>query len=802
MIKNYIKSAKRNILKNKGVYGINIIGLSLGLASCLLILLFILDEISYDRYNQKADDIVRIVFKAEIGGEEISEAVVMPPVGPTLENEFPEVVTAARLKQMNDPSLSYNNKIYRDFDFAYIDPEFLEVFDLKIIDGNNTNPLEDPNAVILTKKQAKRYFGTENPIGKRLNFEIWDKQFTVTAVIEEIPENSHFEFGMFASMNGYEYANSTSWVNSDFHTYLLLKDGAQFKNLEAKLPGIMDKYMGPQIREAVGVSYSEFKDKNRVGLFLQPLTDIHLNPDFVSSGHLKPGMDIKYLYIFGAVAIFMLFIACINFMNLATAAASKRAKEVGIRKVLGSGQKQLIKQFLTESFLATLIAAILAILLVVFFLPTFNDLAGKSLQVIDLLQFPIVLSTLALIVLVAFLAGGYPAFFLSSFKPIQVLKSRFSASGKSNFRNGLVVFQFIISAGLILATIVVYQQMAFIQNKDLGYNKDHILVLRDAQLLGEQSDAFKNQILDDSRVKSVSNSSFLPAGATDINMSGILLDDEYQRRMFIYNVDEAYIPTLGLELVAGRNFSKEFGAEEHKVIINETAANSLGFHQDPIGKTFTKDTDEGGRELTIVGVVKDFHFKSLHREIEPLILMNNPYGGLIVRTNTADVASLLSNIESEWQKFSLKEPFSYTFLDESFNKTYLREQKMGTILSIFTGLTIFVACMGLFGLVTFAAERRVREIGIRKVLGSSVPEIISLLSKDFIKLILISFIIAFPLGYFLMEQWLQDFAYRIQIKWWVFLLAGFLTTLIALITIGFKSYKAASANPIKSLRTE
>lgn len=802
MIKYYLKSAKRNILKNKGIYGINIIGLSLGLASCLLILLFILNEISYDRFHEKADDIVRVVFKAEIGGEEISEAVVMPPVGPTLEKEFPEVLSAARLKKMNNSTLTYNNKNYRDFDFAYIDPEFLEVFDLKIIEGNTTNPLEDPNSIILTKKEARRYFGTDNPIGQRLKFEAWKKDFTVAAVIEEIPETSHFEFGMFASMNGYEYANSASWVNSDFHTYLLLKDGSQIKNLEAKLPGIIDKYMGPQIREAIGVPYTEFKDKNRAGLFLQPLTNIHLNPDFVSSGELKPGMDVKYLYIFGAVAIFMLLIACINFMNLSTATASKRAKEVGIRKVLGSGQKQLIKQFLTESFLATLVAAILAILVVILFLPTFNQLAGKSFQVFDLLQYSIVFSTLVLIVLVAFLAGGYPAFFLSSFKPIQVLKSKFSASGKSSLRNGLVVFQFIISAGLILATIVVYQQMAFIQNKDLGYDKDHILVLREANLLGEQRDAFKDQVLEDPRVKSVSNSSYLPAGPSDINMSGILLNNEYQRRMFIYNVDEAYIPTLGLELVAGRNFSKEFGAEDDKVIINQTAAKSLGFHQDPIDQTFTQDTDEGGRELTIVGVVKDFHFKSLHREIEPLILMNNPYGGLIIRTNTADVASLLSNMESKWQKFSIKEPFSYTFLDESFNKTYLREQKMGTILSIFTGLTIFVACMGLFGLVTFAAERRVREIGIRKVLGSGVIDIIILLSKDFIKLILISFIIAFPLGYFLMEQWLQDFAYRIEIKWWFFLLAGILTSLIALFTIGFRSYKAAAANPVHSLKNE
>ena len=461
MIRNFIKSAGRNILKNKGVYGINIIGLSLGLASCLLILLFILDEVSYDKFNQKADDVVRVVFKAEIGGEEISEAVVMPPVGPTLEKEFPEVLTAARLRKMNNPTLTYKNRNYRDFDFAYIDPEFLEVFDLTIIEGDNTNPLENPNAVIITQKEAKRYFGTENPIGKNLSFQQWDKQFTVTAVIEEIPQNSHFEFGVFASMNGYDYANSTSWVNSDFHTYLLLKDGNQYKELEAKLPMIMDKYMGPQIREAIGVSYSEFKDKNRVGLFLQPLTDIHLNPDFVSSGELKPGMDIKYLYIFAAVAVFMLFIACINFMNLATAAASKRAKEVGIRKVLGSGQKQLVKQFLTESFLATIIAAILAVSLVIFFLPTFNQLAGKSLQLVDLLQFSIVFSTLALIILVTILAGGYPAFFLSSFKPVQVLKGRFTASLKSNVIHGFVIFQFVISPVLILSTIIINMQMVF-----------------------------------------------------------------------------------------------------------------------------------------------------------------------------------------------------------------------------------------------------------------------------------------------------------------------------------------------------
>ncbi|MBZ9650952.1 ABC transporter permease [Psychroflexus montanilacus] len=802
MIRNYFKIAFRNILKNKGIYSINIIGLSFGLATCLLILLFILDESSYDKFNQKADDIVRVVFKANVGGEQISEAVVMPPVAQTLESEFPEVIDAVRLRKMNDPKFTYNNKHFRDFEFAYIDSGFLEVFDFDIIKGDSANPLENPNSIIISQDQANLYFGTEDPIGKNLSFEEGDKQFTVTAVFQEISKKSHFEFDVFASMNGYEYANSTSWVNSDFHTYLLLKDGSKYKELEAKLPTIINKYMGPQIREALGVSYSKFKDENEVGLFLQPLTAIHLNPGFVSSGDLKPGMDVKYLYIFGAVALFMLLIACINFMNLATAAASKRAKEVGIRKALGSKQNQLIKQFLIESFIATIIAVVLAGLLVFLFLPTFNQLAGKAFEIKDLLQFSIVILTLILIFIVTVLAGGYPAFYLSSIQPILVLKSKFTTSGKSNLRNGLVIFQFVISAGLILAIIIVYQQLAFIQNKDLGYNKDHILVIRDAQLIGEQRQSFINQVLEDPKVKSITNSSFLPAGETDVSMSGVLLGDEYQRRMFIYNVDEYYIPTLKLKLLEGRNFSKEFGAEQDKVIINETASKSLGFYEDPIGKTFTQDTNEGGQLLTVIGVVKDFHFKSLHRKIEPLILKHNPYGGVIIRTNTADVSSLLTSIESKWQKINIKQPFSYTFLNESFDNTYLKEKKMRDILSVFTGLTILVACMGLFGLVTFAAERRVREIGIRKVLGSSVPEIIGLLSKDFIKLILVSFVIAFPLGYFLMEQWLQDFAYRIEINWWVFLFAAFITTLIAFGTIVLKSFKAAIANPVKSLRTE
>jgi len=804
MLKNNLKIAWRNVLKSKGIFFINIVGLALGIASCLIIMLFVVDELRYDKFNKKADQIVRVIFKLKTANEESKEAVVMAPVAQTLIQDYPEVIDATRMRRIGASKITSKNESFRNDKFAYVDSNFFEVFTLPIIKGDSNSPLEKPYTIVITQEIANKYFGSLNVIGQTLYLEEQLQPFTITGIIDEIPQNSHFHFDLFASMEGYQPAKGTSWVNSDFYTYLVLKEGSDYKQLQAKLPNTLKKYMGPQLFDALGVSFEEFTKENELGLILQPLTDIHLNSDVSTASTLEEGGDIKYIYIFSMVALFMLLIACINFINLSTASSSKRAKEVGIRKVLGSNRYQLVYQFLSESFIAIVLAMILAFVLVLIGLPFFNELSGKELLIGYLLKPSILALLFGLILLISFLAGAYPAFFLSSFKPIAALKSRFSGSGKSkSIRSGLVVFQFVISAGLILSTLIVSQQINYIQSKDLGYNKEQLLVLRDSYHLGNNKSAFKNEIEKDSRVANVTQSSFVPAGASDINMSGIFIGEEFKRRMYIYNIDDTYIPTMGMELISGRNFSKEFGTEATNVIINESAAKVLGFEKNSsIGKTFIRDTNSGGENLTIIGVIKDFHFESLHQAIEPLIMMNRPYGGLILRANVSDMSGLIKDINVLWNNFNSNETFGYTLLDESYNQTYLTEQKMGSVLSIFALLTIFVACLGLFGLVTFTAEQRFKEIGIRKVLGSTVPQIVTMLSKDFLKLVCVSFILAFPLGYYLMNNWLQDFAYRIQIQWWVFVLAGIITICIAFITIGWKSFSAATMNPVKALRSE
>ncbi|MDT0644541.1 ABC transporter permease [Zunongwangia sp. F363] len=803
MIRNYLKTGWRNIIKSKGTFTVNIIGLALGIASVIMIMLYVSSELSYDRFNKKADRIARVVFRANINNEEMKEAVVMAPVAQTLKNDLPEVTDATRLAKSYNNRLEYNGTYYGQSSMGYVDPNFFDVFTLHIMSGDQHSPLDKPNTAVISETLARNVFGITDPVGKTFHITNREEDYTVSAVMKDIPENSHFHFDILASTLGYAAAKKTTWMQSDFFTYLVLKEGATVAEVEAKLPAITRKYMGPQMTDAIGMSYEEFEKNNDLGLFLQPLTDIHLHSDFSDATTLEQGGDIKYIYIFSIVAIFMLVIACINFMNLATASASKRSKEVGIRKVLGSNKKQLIYQFLAEAFISTVLATIFAILIFGLSLPGFNQLAGKSIELDSLLKPLYIFSFIGLIFLITILAGGYPAFYLSSFNPLNALKSKFSGSGKnSGIRGGLVVFQFVISAGLILATLVVKEQMNYIQNKDIGYEKDQLLVVRNTYLLGNNEDNFIQEIKNYPRVENVTHSAFVPAGESDNEVGGIFLNGEFLRRMYFYNVDENYIPTMGMELLAGRNFSKFYGDENDNVIINEKAAEALGFGKDAIGKTFQRDTDDGPRDIHVIGVIKDFNWKSLHQEIDPLVLKRNPYGGVIVRSKTADMSGIIENLNSNWNSYNPKEALDYSILDDSFNHTYLKERKMGTILTLFAILTIIVACLGLFGLVTFTAEQRFKEIGIRKVLGSSATQIVALLSKDFIKLVGISFLIAFPLSYYLINKWLQDFAFRIEIKWWLFLLAAIITLGIAFLTIGIKSFKAASMNPVKSLKTE
>jgi putative ABC transport system permease protein len=805
MIQNYIKIAFRSLWRNKGFSAINILGLSIGLATCLVIMVFMYHELSFDRFNEKADRIVRVIFVGSVQGEKMKEPHVMPPVAQTLKNDFPEVEEATRLRNAGSPLVTYQGKTFKEDGFAYVDSNFFDVFTLPIIEGNPKTALSQPQSVVITKETAKKYFGNENPLGKVIDIKSWNKSFTITGIIKEVPDASHFHFSFFASTTGLEEARSSSWMSSEFFTYLVLPKGYDYKKLEAKMPGVIDKYLGPQMQEGMGMTLQEFRAKgNDLGLYLQRLTDIHLYSDL--NFDLSPGGDISYVYIFGAIAIFMLLIACINFMNLSTAGASRRAKEVGIRKVIGSGKKQLIGQFLAESVVLTFLSLLIAILLVQLFFPVFNQLAGKNIG-LSIFKNPLLIIGVFLLVLITgLLAGSYPAFFLSSFKPVAVLKGKFIAS-KSSFslRSGLVVFQFFISIVLIICTAVVYRQLNYIQDKKLGYNKEQVLVLPDTWILGDKENLFQQQIMEDSRVVSASISGYVPAGNSN-NNNFFLYDTDIstQIKTLRYQIDPQYIPTLGIEMSAGRNFNPSMLTDSNAIIINESAAKAFGWNEDAIGKTLKRNFNKGEMlSYQVIGVVKDFHFKSLHEPISPLVMtMGENSGNIIIKIKTSDIPGLLVQIKNQWSAFGKETPFSYSFLDDRFRKTYEAEQNTGKLMGIFAALTIFVACMGLFGLAMFTAQQRTKEMGIRKVLGASVSNIVTLLSKDFIKLVIVAFIIASPIAWLIMNKWLQDFAYRTDISAWVFVAAAVLSIFIAFITISIQSLKSALANPVNSLRSE
>lgn len=804
MLKNYIKIAFRNLLKNKLYSAINIFGLTIGLTTCFMILLFVQNQLSYDRFNEKADQIFRVAFVGQMNGGEIKEANVMPPVAQTLKDDFPEVLDAARIRSIGTPRISYNNQVFRN-STAFADPSLFDLFTIPLIKGDKQTILSKPNTLVLSQKAATQFFGDENPIGKTILIKDGNANFEVVGVYETIPGNSHFHFDVLASMATLPEATNPSWMVSNFYTYLLLPDGYDYKNLEAKLPQVVEKYMGPQLQEAMGITFSQFRESgNNIGFELQPLTDIHLHSKL--SAELEAPGDIQYVYIFIAVALFMLLIACINFMNLSTAGASKRAKEIGVRKVLGSLKQQLILQFLIESLLLTSISLIIALSSVDLVLPYFNTLTQQELTFSFSLNHWIVPAMLGFVVITGVLAGSYPAFYLSSFNPVNIIKSRFFSDSKGfSLRSGLVVFQFFISIGMITSTLVVYKQLSFIQHKNLGYNKDQVVIVEDTYWLGESQNAFKEKLLTDSRVINASYSAYIPAGASNSNNFLIFPDENSANLVHTlrYGVDYNYIPTLDMQMVAGRNFSEEYGSDSLGIIINEAAANAFGW-ENPIGHQLTH-TNNGGAPSTfhVIGVVQNFHFRSLHELITPLVMtLEGNQSHLIVKVRTDEPSNLLAEMKSTWDSFTAESPFTYSFLNDRFTNTYKTEQNIGLILGIFAGLTIFVACLGLFALVMFTTERRSKEIGIRKILGANAAGIIALLSKDFLKLVGIAFLLASPVAWFIMNQWLQNFVYRIQISGWIFLLTGVAALAIALLTISSQSIKTAMANPVNSLKNE
>jgi len=816
MFNKSILVAFRNLWRNKAISAIHVFGLALGIATCLLILLFIRHEVSYDRFNKKADRIVRVTFGGHMNGHDIKEANVMPPVAATLKKDFPEVQEATRLRSTGIHRITYGTRSFREDALAFVDSNFFQVFTLPLIEGDVNTALTQPYTIVITRAVAEKYFGKEDPIGKVLDFSDDHHTLTVTGVIEGVPETSHFHFDCFGSMATLPEAKEPSWMSSNFYTYLVLPHGDDAQKLQAKLPGVIEKYIGPQLQKGMGVTLAQFRAAgNEIGFKLQPLTDIHLHSDL--TGDLSAPGDIRYIYILSAVAVFMLLIACINFMNLSTAGATKRAKEVGIRKVLGSFRGQLIGQFLVESLLLTATAMIIALGLVLLSIPAFSRLAGHDLS-LGWDALPWLLPVLGVFTLLTgLLAGAYPAFVLSAFRPVAVLKGMFKAGrGSAGLRSSLVVFQFFISISLIIGTAVVYRQLSYIQHKKLGYDRDQVLIVQDTWALGDGQAYFRQQLDQDPRIASVTASGYLPAGPSYSNNFLVYGDNHSDKfaTTLRYQVDDRYIPTMGMEMSTGRNFSKAFGADSTAIIINETAAQNFGWVTGPegrrdvsgaIGHTITEpNRDRPATVYHVIGVVKDFHFRSLHEMITPLLMT---LGGtdnttLIIRTKTKDAAGLLATLQKRWSDQKARLPFSYSFLDDRFQDTYKAEQNIAHILGIFAGLTIFVACLGLFGLVTFTAEQRTKEIGIRKVLGANTASVVALLSKDFLRLVVVAFLVAAPITWWAMNKWLQDFAYRVTIGWWIFVAAAGVALLIALVTVSFRAIRAANANPINSLRSE
>ncbi|MGI8581218.1 MAG: ABC transporter permease [Chitinophagaceae bacterium] len=796
-------------MKYKFISFINLFGLTVGITCCLLISAYILHETSYDEYNKNANSIYRVertFINPETKILNLKLAAVAPPIGPLLQNDFKEIKNITRLLPSGITPFKYEEKMFNERNVYFADENLFNVFDVDVVKGNPSKALSDPFCVMLTEEGAKKYFGSNDPINKVVKI---NNQFDckVTGIFKPLPANSHVHPEIMISFNTLKDSAvygarqlQTNWDNNSFFTYLLLPDSYDPKKLEAQLPAFLNRNYSEE-------GASKFKTSDWTTLSLRKLTDIHLNAH--NDDEAEENGNIKRVYIFSAIALFILLIACINYMNLSTARSVLRAKEIGVRKVAGAGKSELVTQFLSESVLICLLATVLAFLLTWLTLPWLNNISGLHLNINSLLKWQIIITLLLVPFIIGIASGIYPAMFLSSFQPIKVLKGIVQVGGKSiSFRKVLVVMQFAISIILIISTAIVFRQLRYMQNKDLGFNREHIVTLNYVTGLNETYQSFKTELLSNSYVKDAGRSSRIPTGrlldamGSEINRGDSL---EPAKADIKYVVAEPeFLSTYGIKMVAGRNFSKDFSTDSGSFIINEAAAKVLLLksNEEAIGKQFRY----GGRKGELIGVFKDFNFESMHQRILPLVFFiprrPSSYATISIKIAGNNIPAALAHIESTWKKYLPETPYSYAFLDENYQKLYESEHKQGSIFTVFSFIAIFIACLGLFGLSAFAITQRFKEIGIRKVLGASVGNIVGLLSKDFLKLVIIAAVIAFPLAWYAMNNWLQDFAYRINIPWWIFIIAAIIAACIAFFTISLQAVKAATSNPVKSLRTE
>jgi putative ABC transport system permease protein len=808
MFRNYLKTAFRNFRKNKFYTSLNIIGLAIGLATCLLIMLYVQDELSYDQFHKNATRIYRVNNEVKFGDNHFDVAQTPALLGAEAVKQLPQVQQYTRLRPQGGFLVKKGNENLREGRVVYADSTLFQVFTFPMISGDPATALINPNSVVITESIAKKYFNRTDVAGRQLIIDN-TKNYTVTGVIKDIPANAHFHFDFFLPLTENKRSRSDDWLSQNFNTYILLKESASSEQIEQQLTALLNRFIAPELKSVLGITMDEF---TRQGSFskcsLMPLLSIHLHGDKL--GELGENRNVRYVYIFSMVALFILIIACVNFMNLYTARSSNRAKEVGIRKVLGSLRINLLKQFLAESIFISSIALLVALAITLLMLPYFSQLAGKNIELSVLFK-PLTIAILLMLPpVVGLLAGIYPAFFISAFQPITVLKGRLSAGFKAGWlRNGLVVFQFCISIILITGTLVIYSQLGYMNKKDLGFDRQQVLVIRNTSSLKQQAAIFREELLQLSGVTHATLTGYLPLNGYRNNsayFNSPALDVKTSLPMQTWFVDENYIPALNMQLVAGRNFSSQLATDSTGIIINEAAAGFLGNKELLNKKLYELDDIETKKiiEFHIIGIVKNFHINSLRDAVEPMLLRlgKEERGSIALRLNTTNIPSVIAQVKNKWQSAAPGIPFEYSFMDEDYNRLYSTEQRMGRLFISFTVLAILIACLGLFALVAYAAEQRVREIGIRKVLGASSMSIVKMLSANFLKLVLVATIISFPIAWYIMKQWLQGFTYRVNIGWEIFAIAGMATLIITLLTISFQSVRAAMAKPVKSLKAE
>ncbi|WP_057939783.1 ABC transporter permease [Algoriphagus resistens] len=817
MLKNYFKIALRNLKKHKFYTFINILGLSVGVAVCMIISLFVINELSYDKHFKDAERIYRIHSDIIFGGNHWDMILAPPAMVEALPEEFPEVEYAVNFRGRGSYLVKKVDENIKENGVIWASRDFFNVFGTTLLEGNQDRVLVEPNTMAISKSTAEKYFPEESALGKTL---ILDNKmnFRITGIYEDIPQNSHFHFNFLLSMEGLDEAKNTSWLSNNFQTYLKIRADADPENLNQKLRSLVKKNAEPELGKLFGEGATldaMLADGGKMEYEVQPLLDIHLKSDLM--GEFEPNFNITYIYLFIAVALFILVIACINFMNLSTARSANRAKEVGIRKVMGSFRAHLIRQFLMESILLSFISFLIAVPMVSLLLPFFNDLAGREL-VVPFSYFNFYGILLLGAIATGLLAGIYPAFFLSGFKPISILKGNVSMGMRSGMiRSSLVVFQFAISIILVIATIAVFNQLNYIQNKKIGFNKEQIITVEDVYALGDQAETFKREILANSMMESGTITGYLPVAGTWRSDTAWWAEGkdpkqaEHMVSLQNWQVDYDYVKTMGMEIAEGRDFSMDFPSDSSAVILNETAAKQFNFVGDPVGqKIYTLAGDNQTANLdeleskTVVGVVKNFNFESLKENIGSVMifLSDKPNGIASFRFNSSNTDEVVGFIQSKWQEMAPGQPFTYSFLDDRFGQMYASETRLGKVFGIFAGFAIVIACLGLFALTAFTAEQRTKEIGIRKVLGSSIGSIVVLLSKEFAKLVMIAFLIASPIAWWAMQKWLEDYQFKQELGWQVFLGAGLFAIVIALLTTSYQSIKAATANPVNSLKSE